>query len=68
MMEAALLAVSGYKDKVDYRHYHAYFQDDGRLVNAVGLKPEVQDVKLIQWMRRPGRGKDGIDDPSTMKA
>ena len=44
MMEAALLAVSGYKDKVDYRHYHAYFQMMADLVDAVGLKPEVRTL------------------------
>jgi len=42
MMEAALLAVSGYKDKVDYRHHENYFKMMADLVNAVGFKPEIQ--------------------------
>lgn len=42
MMEAALLAVSGYKDKVDYRIHQPYFKMMAELVDAVGFKPELQ--------------------------
>ena len=42
MMEAALMAVSGYKDKVDYRNHEVYFQIMTDLVDSVGLKPEIQ--------------------------
>jgi hypothetical protein len=42
MMEAALLAVTGYKDKVDYRHHQPYFKMMADLVDSVGFKPELQ--------------------------
>jgi hypothetical protein len=42
MMEAALLAVSGYKGKVDYRNHHAYFKMMADLVDAAGFKPELR--------------------------
>jgi hypothetical protein len=42
MMEAALLAVSGYQGKVDYRNHQPYFKMMAELVDAVGFKPEIQ--------------------------
>lgn len=42
MMEAALLAVSGYKAKVDYRHHQAYFKMMTSLIDQVGFKPVLQ--------------------------
>lgn len=42
MMEAALLAVSGYKEKVNYRHHQPYFQMMTDLIDKVGFKPELQ--------------------------
>ncbi|NLN70045.1 MAG: quinate 5-dehydrogenase [Chloroflexi bacterium] len=42
MMEAALLAVSGYKQKVDYRYHQPYFKMMAELVKSVGLKPELR--------------------------
>jgi hypothetical protein len=44
MMEAALLAASGYREKVDYRHYHTYFKAIADLVNAAGLKSQIQEL------------------------
>lgn len=44
MMEAALLAASGYKSKVDYRDYHRYFGMISELVNAVGFRPQLQEL------------------------
>lgn len=42
MMEAALLAVTGYKEKVDYRNHQPYFKMMTDLVDSVGFKPELQ--------------------------
>jgi hypothetical protein len=42
MIEAALLAASGYTSKVDYRDYQHYFCLVSELVNAVGLRPQLQ--------------------------
>ncbi len=42
MMEAALLAASGYKEKVDYRHPTAYFAMLAELIEKIGLKPQLQ--------------------------
>ena len=42
MMEAALLAVSGYQGKVDYRNHQPYFAMMAKLVESVGFKPELQ--------------------------
>jgi hypothetical protein len=42
MMEAALLAASGYTDKVDYRNYQPYFALMADLVDRVGLRPQLQ--------------------------
>jgi hypothetical protein len=42
MMEAALLAASGYKEKVDYRHPAAYFAMLTELIEKVGLRPQLQ--------------------------
>lgn len=42
MMEAALLAVSGYQGKVDYRNHQTYFTMMAELVDSVGFKPEIQ--------------------------
>lgn len=44
MMEAALLAASGYKAKVDYRDYEHYFGMISELVNAVGFRPQLQKL------------------------
>ena len=42
MMEAALLAVSGYKQKVDLYHHQPYFKMLEGLVNTAGLQPELR--------------------------
>jgi len=42
MIEAALLAASGYTAKVDYRDYQHYFGLVSELVNAAGLRPQLQ--------------------------
>jgi hypothetical protein len=42
MMEAALLAVTDYKDSVDYRRHQPYFTMMATLIDAVGFKPELQ--------------------------
>jgi len=42
MMEAGLLAASGYREKVDYRNHEGYFQMMRELVAAAGLKPQLQ--------------------------
>ena len=42
MMEAGLLAASGYRKKVDYRNHDGYFQMMNELVNAANLKPQLQ--------------------------
>lgn len=42
MMEAGLLAASGYQQKVDYRHYQSYFKMMADLVQSAGLKPQLQ--------------------------
>ncbi len=44
MMEAAILAASGYKSKVDYRQYKQYFGMMSELVNAIGLRPQLQEL------------------------
>ncbi len=44
MMEAAILAASGYKSKVDYRDYKQYFGMMSELVAAVGLRPQIQEL------------------------
>jgi len=44
MMEAALLAVSGYQGKVDYRNHRPYFKMMTELVDKVGFKPVVQEL------------------------
>ncbi len=44
MMEAALLAASGYQGKVDYRQHQTYFEMLEKLVNAVGFKPEIKAI------------------------
>jgi hypothetical protein len=42
MMEAALLAATGYTQKVDYQNHQAYFQMMAQLVEAAHLKPQLQ--------------------------
>ena len=42
MMEAALLAVTEYRDKVDYRDYQDYFKMMDKLIDTVGFKPQVR--------------------------
>jgi hypothetical protein len=42
MMEAALLAVSGYTGKVDYRQHQPYFEMMTELIDKVGFKPVLQ--------------------------
>lgn len=42
MMEAALLAVTGYRDKVDYQLHQPYFKMMAELVDSVGFKPELR--------------------------
>jgi hypothetical protein len=42
MMEAALLAASGYQGKVDYRQHRSYFKMIANLVDSMGFKPELQ--------------------------
>jgi len=42
MMEAALLAASGYQGKVDYRNHRQYFKVVAELVEAVSFKPKLQ--------------------------
>lgn len=42
MMEAALLAVSGYQGKVDYRLHQPYFKIMNELIDAAGFKPALQ--------------------------
>jgi hypothetical protein len=44
MMEAAILAACGYKSKVDYRQYKHYFGMMSELVEAVGLRPQLQEL------------------------
>jgi len=44
MMEAALLAVSGFQGKVDYRNHQPYFKMMTDLVDKVGFKPVVQEL------------------------
>jgi hypothetical protein len=42
MIEAGLLAASGYHQKVDYRHYHDYFKMMESLVATMHFKPQLQ--------------------------
>lgn len=42
MMEAGLLAASGYKQKVDYRHHMDYFKMMADIVKAANLRPQMQ--------------------------
>jgi hypothetical protein len=42
MMEAALLAAKGYRNRVDYREYPAYFSMINTLVDEVGFRPQMQ--------------------------
>jgi len=42
MMEAGLLAASGYKEKVNYRNYQTYFKLMAELVAAADFKPQLQ--------------------------
>jgi hypothetical protein len=42
MMEAALLAATGYQEKVDYRHPTEYFAMLTELIRKIGLKPQLQ--------------------------
>ncbi len=44
MMEAALLAASGRREPVDYAHPQGYFAWLGRLVDELGLQPQVQEL------------------------
>jgi len=44
MMEAALLAVTNYKEKVDYRQYQPYFKMMTELIDSVGFKPEIRTL------------------------
>lgn len=44
MMEAALLAVTGYRQKVDYRNYQEYFKMMNELIDAVGFRPQVREL------------------------
>jgi len=44
MMEAGMLAASGYRDKVDYRNYTVYFKLMSDLIAAAGLKPNLQEL------------------------
>jgi hypothetical protein len=42
MMEAGLVAASGYREKVDYRHYHDYFKMMADLIEQVHFQPQLQ--------------------------
>ncbi len=42
MMEASLLAASGYRERVDYRNHNGYFQMINNLVDAADLQPQLQ--------------------------
>ena len=42
MMEAGLLATSGYRTKVDYRNHNGYFQMMAGLVSSANLQPQLQ--------------------------
>ncbi len=42
MMEAALLAVTNYKGKVDYRNFRPHFKRLAELIDIVGFKPALQ--------------------------
>ena len=42
MMEAALLAATGYTKKIDYQNHQAYFKLMAQLVKAAHLKPQLQ--------------------------
>lgn len=42
MMEAALLAASGYTQKVDYRDFHDYFKMMEELIDTVGFTPQMR--------------------------
>jgi len=44
MMEAALLAATGYKQKVDYRDYINYFKMMNELIDKVGFKPQIREL------------------------
>lgn len=44
MMEAALIAASGYTQKIDYRHYEDYFQMLSGLIARIGLRPQLQEL------------------------
>ena len=44
MMEAALLAAIGYKEKVDYSHAEEYFKMMASLIDQIGLKPQLQEL------------------------
>ncbi len=44
VMEAALLAASGYQGKVDYRNFKTYFNHVAELVAAVGFQPKLQEL------------------------
>lgn len=44
MMEAGLLAASGYREKVDYRQFISYFKKMDELVAAADLKPNLQEL------------------------
>ncbi|MFW5714528.1 MAG: quinate 5-dehydrogenase [Brevefilum sp.] len=42
MIEAGLLAASGYRNKVDYRNHNGYFKMISELIDAAELKPQLQ--------------------------
>ena len=44
MMEAALLAASEYREKVDYRNFITYFGFIDSLVKKVGFRPQLQEL------------------------
>lgn len=44
LMEAALLAASGYQGQVNYRNFQPYFAHIAKLVAEVGFKPKLQEI------------------------
>jgi hypothetical protein len=44
MMEAAILAALGYKEKVDYRHAESYFAMLSDAIKQIGFKPVIREL------------------------
>jgi hypothetical protein len=44
LMEAAMVALMGRKDPVDYTRPGSYFQDIDRMIDLLGMRPQIQEL------------------------